>query len=321
MIVGWIALCLEAVAYTPQDTAPPEDPKKEVPQLVKNLDDADSGVRQQSFAKLKELGEVAANALKSKLKQLRTNWLQKYKDARREAYAAIRKGRDMKTFEELKTKALDAFKRADYTGERPLVEQMWKIYFPDMTAAGSNPKVAEAAARMSEIEPRLGEIGEKTEDVGKKIADLAAQMDLQARWELMPGDDAVVMQKNHQVKGELSEEEYRLVLMTNEYRVMMGRKAVEINVKLCRASRGHSKDMKEKGFFSHDSPVPGKQHFGMRAAKEGTFAASENIARTGPRAEDAFWGWFSSDGHHKNMMANWRQIGVGNFGEMWTENF
>jgi uncharacterized protein YkwD len=79
--------------------------------------------------------------------------------------------------------------------------------------------------------------------------------------------------------------------------------------------------MKEKNFFSHESPVPGKRTFAERAAKEGTMAGSENIARTGPRGEDAFWGWFTSDGHHKNMMAAWKQIGVGNESEMWTENF
>jgi uncharacterized protein YkwD len=313
----WILLSLLAVA---QD-ASPEDPKKEIPGHLKALDDADAAARAQAFDKLKALGDVAINPLKSKLKQLRTNWLQKYKEARRAAYASIRKARDMTTFQSLQTKALDAFKKGDYTSERPLVEQMWKIYYPDMKSAGGDSKVSEAAARLQEVETRLGAIGEKTEDVSSKLATIAKDMDIMAQWELMPGEDAVVMQKNYLVREQLSAEEYKLVVMTNEYRVMMGRKAVEINVKLCKAARGHSTDMKEKGFFSHDSPVPGKATFGMRAAKEGTFAGSENIARTGPRAEDAFWGWFTSDGHHKNMMAPWRQIGVGNAGEMWTENF
>jgi uncharacterized protein YkwD len=307
-----------AVAGWVQDA---EDPKKLVPGWLKELDAPEAAARQHAFAKLKEVGESAVNSVKSKLKQLRTSWLSKYKEARRAAYASIRRARDMQTFEKLKADALGAFKRADYTAERPLVEQMWKIYFPDVTGAGQDPKVAEAAARMREVESRLGELGEKTEDVEAKLQELARQMDLFAQWELMPPEDAMTMAKNHEAKKELSEEEYRLVTMTNEYRVMMGRKAVAINVKLCRAARGHSKDMKEKNFFSHDSPVPGKRTFAMRAAKEGTMAGSENIARTGPRAQDAFWGWFTSDGHHKNMMAPWRQIGVGNEGEMWTENF
>jgi uncharacterized protein YkwD len=313
-----VAILWSLLAAVAQDA---EDPKKEIPNHLKDLDSPDATARQQAFEKLKALGETAINPLKSKLKQLKTNWLSKYKEARRSAYAAIRKTRDMNAFQGLQTKALDAFKRADYTAERPIVEQMWKIYFPDMTAAGGDPKVTEAAARLSEIEQRLGAIGEKTEDISGKLSTLAQDMDRIAKWELMPGDDAAIMQKNYMVKDQLSAEEYKLVVMTNEYRVMMGRKAVEINVKLCKAARGHSTDMKEKGFFSHDSPVPGKQTYQMRAAKEGTFAGSENIARTGPRAEDAFWGWFTSDGHHKNMMAPWKQIGVGNNGEMWTENF
>ncbi len=292
-----------------------DDPKKLVPKHLKDLDDADASVRQQAFDKLQALQEPS---VKSKLKQLRTNWVQKYKEARRSAYAAIRKARDMNQFMQLQAKALDAFKKADYTAERPLVEQMWGIYFPDLSTAGNDAKVTDAAARLREIDQRLTTLGEKVED---PLAKLIPEMDRSARWELFPPDDAGVMYRNWQVKDQLSEEEYKLTVMTNEYRVMMGRKAVEINVKLCKAARGHSKDMKEKGFFSHDSPVPGKQSFQMRAAKEGTFAGSENIARTGPRASDAFWGWFTSDGHHKNMMAPWKQIGVGNDGEMWTENF
>lgn len=317
MKVAILGSLLAAVAW--QDSQ--DDPRKEIPNHLKELDSPDASARGQAFDKLKALGDTAVNPLKSKLKQLKTGWLSKYKEARRAAYASIRKARDMSAFQGLQTKASDAFKRADYTAQRPLVEQMWKIYYPDMTAAGSDPKASEASLRLSEIEQRLGAIGEKTEDISSKLSALAQELDRIATWELMPGDDAVVMQKNFMVKAQLSEEEYKLVVMTNEYRVMMGRKAVEINVKLCKAARGHSQDMKEKGFFSHDSPVPGKKTFQMRAAKEGTFAGSENIARTGPRAEDAFWGWFTSDGHHKNMMAPWRQIGVGNNAEMWTENF
>ena len=38
--------------------------------------------------------------------------------------------------------------------------------------------------------------------------------------------------------------------------------------------------------------------------------------------KSAFWGWFNSPGHHKNMVhAGSTAIGVGRWGGKWTQNF
>jgi uncharacterized protein YkwD len=137
----------------------------------------------------------------------------------------------------------------------------------------------------------------------------------------MPPQDQGTMAANHGMKELIQPEEYRCVVITNLYRVMMGKKALKIDVKLCNAGRGHSKDMVEFKFFAHESPVPGKKTFSDRASKAGTSAESENIYMGSPRGEDAFWGWFLSIDHHRNMMGDHSKIGVGNHKDHWTENF
>jgi uncharacterized protein YkwD len=133
--------------------------------------------------------------------------------------------------------------------------------------------------------------------------------------------NAVIFKQNEAKADKLDEEENQCVYITNIYRVLMGEAALPINVTLCEAARDHSKDMKEKNFFAHDSPVPGKKTPRDRAAKFGTFCMAENIARTGTSGHKAFWAWFLSPGHHKNMINKWGQIGIGRVDEFWTENF
>jgi len=107
----------------------------------------------------------------------------------------------------------------------------------------------------------------------------------------------------------------------NRVRLLLGLKPLRIDVKLCEAGRDHSKDMVEKKFFSHDSPVPGKATPWDRAKRFGTTAHAENIAagaRTGPATNLQ---WFHSPGHHKNMLGNHSRIGLGRHENTWTEMF
>lgn len=306
-----------------QDGPPPagDDPKKEIADLLKGLEDADAGVRRTAFQKLISFGDEARPKLRSTLLRIRSNWLRTWKEARRAVHNRLRAGRDMAKIAKLRTDALDLLKKKQNEQMKPMVEELIRLFYPDMSTASADPKVIEAAARFREAESMLGEIGEK-ESEAADLEKLAAEMDEQAYWTLMPAADAQILIKNKTLEKEIQPQEYEFTIILNRYRIAMGVNAVEIDVKLCKAARGHSQDMKEKNFFSHDSPVPGKKTPQMRAAKEGTGCASENIARTGPRAEDAFWGWFSSTaGHHENMIARWRRVGIGNFSEMWTANF
>ena len=107
----------------------------------------------------------------------------------------------------------------------------------------------------------------------------------------------------------------------NRIRLLLGLNVVAIDVKLCRAARDHSHDMRTKKFFSHTSPVPGKATPAARARRMGTSANAENIAagtKTGPGANRMWW---HSPGHFKNLLAGHRRIGLGRDEKTWTQMF
>ncbi|MEZ5304185.1 MAG: CAP domain-containing protein [Verrucomicrobiales bacterium] len=108
------------------------------------------------------------------------------------------------------------------------------------------------------------------------------------------GDDRAVLRENERLKAEIQPEEYAGILELNRWRIAMGLNAVRIDTKLCEASRDHSKDMNERGFFAHDSPVPGKENPWKRAKLAGTTAGAENIYSGGSDSHGANMGWFYS---------------------------
>jgi uncharacterized protein YkwD len=79
--------------------------------------------------------------------------------------------------------------------------------------------------------------------------------------------------------------------------------------------------MAEKGFFSHDSPVPGKARFSDRARNFGTTAGGENIHKGSTDGPDAITSWWHSPGHLKNMMRGWSRTGLGHYKKHWTQLF
>jgi len=89
-----------------------------------------------------------------------------------------------------------------------------------------------------------------------------------------------------------------------------------------KAARGHCKDMVEKGFFSHTSPVPGKATPRDRARRAGTTANGENIAYGTTEPQRANQMWFHSPGHFKNMFGpRFRRVGLGYHERRWTQMF
>ncbi len=137
----------------------------------------------------------------------------------------------------------------------------------------------------------------------------------------MDEHDLEVLLANEALAGELDPEEYLGIARLNEIRILCGLRALLIDTKLCAASRGHSKDMAEQGFFSHDSPVPGKSTPWARAELAGTSASAENIAAGSRDGAGAISSWWYSPGHHTNMMGDARRIGLGRFETHWTQMF
>ena len=116
-------------------------------------------------------------------------------------------------------------------------------------------------------------------------------------------------------------EEARGIQRLNQIRILAGLKPLRIDVKLCEAGRDHSKDMVEKKFFAHDSPVPGKKTPWDRAKRFGTTAHAENIAAGASTGAGSIQQWWYSPGHHTNMMGNHSRVGLGRYGKTWTQMF
>ncbi|MGJ8696754.1 MAG: CAP domain-containing protein [Verrucomicrobiaceae bacterium] len=137
-------------------------------------------------------------------------------------------------------------------------------------------------------------------------------------------DGLKVMKKNDAIaaKVKLPADEREGVREVNEWRMLLGLSALEIDPKLCDASRGHSEDMNKLNFFDHMSPVPGKRTPGDRASAEGTGWSGENIYMGNAAPKAANKGWFYSPGHHKNMFrAGHKKIGMGRYEKHWTQMF
>ncbi len=113
--------------------------------------------------------------------------------------------------------------------------------------------------------------------------------------------------------------------LTNEYRLMMGLRAVQGDDRLVVCARGHSQEMKDLGYFSHTSPTGGRQSPSQRARLAGWGGGvSENIAQGQADAASVLGSWCSSSGHHRNILGKgWTHLGVGKAqdGAVWTQNF
>lgn len=124
------------------------------------------------------------------------------------------------------------------------------------------------------------------------------------------------------VKDKVPAEEVKGIEECNLWRLLVGLNACTLDPKLCDAARDHSTDMAEKGFFAHESPVPGKKTPWDRAANFGTTASGENIYAGSESSHSANSGWFYSPGHHKNMFSPGQmRIGLGQHGGHWTQMF
>lgn len=118
-------------------------------------------------------------------------------------------------------------------------------------------------------------------------------------------------------------EELEQVQITNDYRVMMGRAALALDVRLAQSARGHADDMQRLGFFEHTSPVEGKERPAQRMAAAGyPRPGGENIAMGMTAPQVAHDCWYRSSGHHRNILSEgYTAMGAGRAGKYWVQNF
>lgn len=128
---------------------------------------------------------------------------------------------------------------------------------------------------------------------------------------------------NATLSDRMSAGEAENIRTVNTYREMLGILPLEADARLLQSARRHSKEMVTLGYFSHTSPKPPNKTHTMRMKNAGYDRPySENIAGGRAGGKGAFWMWFDSPGHHKNMAnAGSTAIGVGMWGSTWTQNF
>ncbi|MBT3199065.1 MAG: CAP domain-containing protein [Phycisphaerales bacterium] len=112
--------------------------------------------------------------------------------------------------------------------------------------------------------------------------------------------------------------EWEAFVHLNVIRVLLGLRPMKLDLRLAAAGRDHSKDMHEKKFFSHQSPVSGKKTPWNRAARQGTKSNGECIASGMSAGPGAIRAWFFSPGHHKIIMSRSTRVGIGKHARKWT---
>lgn len=118
--------------------------------------------------------------------------------------------------------------------------------------------------------------------------------------------------------------EQEVVRLVNVERAKAGLPALTEDWQLSRVARYKSQDMRDKGYFSHQSPTYGSPYDMMRAFGISYRAAGENIAM-GQRTPSAVVNaWMNSSGHRANILSkSFTKIGVGYVasGNYWTQMF
>lgn len=121
--------------------------------------------------------------------------------------------------------------------------------------------------------------------------------------------------------------EQEVVRLTNAERQKKGLSPLQVDAELTKVARLKSEDMRDKNYFSHQSPTYGSPFDMMRKFDIHFSYAGENIAAGYPTPEKVVEGWMNSEGHRANILnPHFTHIGVGvakggSYGEYETQMF
>lgn len=118
--------------------------------------------------------------------------------------------------------------------------------------------------------------------------------------------------------------ELEVIRLVNEIRQQNGLRPLAANWELSRVARYKSQDMRDNGYFSHNSPTYGTPFQMLSAFGLSYRTAGENIAKGYASPQAVVNGWMNSSGHRANILnASYTQIGVGyvSGGNYWTQLF
>ena len=122
----------------------------------------------------------------------------------------------------------------------------------------------------------------------------------------------------------MSAYELEVVRLVNAERARYGLSALTADAELSRVARYKSRDMREKGYFSHESPTYGTPFQMMKSFGITYRAAGENIAYGYATPAKVVAAWMNSEGHRANILnASYTRLGVGYVadGHYWTQMF
>lgn len=112
-------------------------------------------------------------------------------------------------------------------------------------------------------------------------------------------------------------------MLLNAHRAANGLSALAYDEELEAAVQGHCVHMSLHDFFAHEAPESGVVLPWDRAELCGTTANGENIARGQRTPAEVMTGWTNSSGHNRNMLGNFRRVGIGydDNGRYWGQLF
>lgn len=320
------------------------------------LGDPSKPVREEAYRKLREAGWPAAERFAGELKQQKQGLV---KNIVRAPEFSRLKGllAEKKRFQDLRDKVLTlifdekryphkcegSFKSKEemraYLETQQKIDEL-KVQMENIWNGKKNGKRASVKVSSSfmnsviwlkEIEEQLSELdvsftveGEEpslyflTERNAFTIADFPLDRE---EGVLIPYNERI-MEHNEKIEWAAAIEKDQ-VRITNQYRILMGRRALVLNKKLLSAARKHSEEMNRLGYFSHISPIKERRTVHHRVKQEGYSCngVSENIAM-GRGALGVHNSWIRSPGHHRNILADiWNEMAAGVYGLKWTQVF
>lgn len=119
-----------------------------------------------------------------------------------------------------------------------------------------------------------------------------------------------------------SSEDLEIFDMSNILRTRFKKSPLIWSPQAHQAAYLHSREMKVKNYFSHDSPWSGDLKTRLDKEKILFLSAGENIAARYPDAASVTIGWLNSIDHRENLLnGNFTELGVGSYQNDYTQDF
>ena len=177
-------------------------------------------------------------------------------------------------------------------------------------------------SNLEQVSPGMGTWAEGIEDSASYM-EIAAKSQLDVKKKYYDANKGALNFNANLKGGTLTDEDKAHVLELNDYRMMLGKGCVKINLQLCKATTGHSKYMNKIQKLAHNIQGHPDGVTPQARAKRAGFGGgvTENCLVGATDGKTAVWQWYNAAEHHRNMIGNHSVIGVGHDGSYWTQNF